>query len=125
MTITVKCLGTDTTYNLPYYHNMRGCQYVTQVVAPALGCDVKEDGDVYDAFLLNGAHVFTKDNKGKYLSELMQDGATLHHSLCLGRLDLCLIGNGSRMPPTQYQLTLRSSNEVVVADPSPCKKRKA
>ncbi len=103
---------------------MRASQYVTQVVGPALGCDVKEDGDVYDSILLNGAHVFTKDNKNKYLSEVMRDGATLHHSLCLGRIDQCLIGNGSRMPPTQYQLTFRSSNEVVV-DPSPCKKRKA
>jgi hypothetical protein len=122
MTITVKSLGSDTVRNLPYYPNMRVGQYATQVASPALGC-ILRGSDVYDPFVLNGAHVFTKDNKDKYLSEVMQDGATLHHSLCLGRIDQCLIGNGSCMPPTPYQLTLHSSNEVVVG-PSAGKKRK-
>jgi hypothetical protein len=114
MTITVKSLGTDTMYNLQYYYNIRVGQYVVLVAGPALGSKVEEDGDVYESFVLNGAHVFTKDNKNKYLSEVMQDGATLHHSLCLGRIEQCLIGNGGRMPPIQYQLMLHSSNEVVV-----------
>ena len=123
MTITVMSLGSETTYNLPYYFNMRVGQYITQVAAPALGCMVRSGGDVYDPFILNGAHAFTKDNKDKYLGEIMPDGSTLHHSLCLGRINQRLVGNGSLMPPTQYQLTLQSSNDVVVG-PSAGKKRK-
>jgi hypothetical protein len=107
MTITVQSL-TGVTYNLPYYMNMRVGQYVTQVAAPAVGCEVRASGDVFDQFVLDGALVFTKENKDKYLAEVMEDGATLFHSMRLGR---CMegespVGNGSRMPPTQYQLTL-------------------
>jgi hypothetical protein len=92
---------------LPYYFNMRVGQFVTQIAAPAMGCAVHENGDVYDRFVLKGAHVFTKANKDKYLAEVVEDCATLFYSICLGRIDPVLVGNGSRMPPTQYQLTLR------------------
>ena len=121
MTITVKSLS-GMSYNLPFYANMRMGQYATQIVAPAVGCEVHEGGDVYDNFVLDGANAFTRLNRDKYLSEVMQDGATLHHTLCLGRMPKDLVGNGSHKSPTQYQLTLAA--DVAVAGPA-CKKRKA
>ena len=92
--------------HLPYYLHMRVGQFVTQVAAPALGCQVRENGDVYDRFVMHGANVFTNINKDKRLSEVIPDGSTLHFSLCLGLVDRELIGNGNLDRPTQHQLTL-------------------
>jgi hypothetical protein len=138
MTITVRCLD-GKSYNLPYYKNMRAGQFVTQIVAPAVGCQVN-NGDVYDGLVLNGAHAFTKDNKDKLLSDIMEDGATLRHTMCLGKIPPCLRGNGNLMPPTQHQLTLdpsgpssnggaspsddSSSSNTHGDSPSACKKRR-
>ena len=107
MTITVRSISSPTSYNLPYYKNMRAGQFVTQIAAPALGCAVDpESGDVHERFMLDGAIVFTAGNKDKYLSDLMQDGATLYHTPCLGRIPDCLFGNGCHSRPTKYQLVL-------------------
>ena len=114
MTITVQSLCRIEVYNLPFYDRMPAGRYLTHVIAPALECQVGEDGSVLDGFILNGAHVFTKDNKDKALGEIMQDGAVLHHTLALGPIARCLFGNGNRVPPTGYQLTLRSSNAPAV-----------
>ena len=108
MTITVKSLD-GKSYNLPYYKNMRAGQYVTQIVAPAVGCPLHNGDDVYDNLVLNGAYAFTKDNRDKFLSQIIKDDATLHHSMCLGKIPACLIGNGNHMSPTQYHLTLDPS----------------
>ena len=123
--LVVKQLSGPTRY-LPYYFNMRVGQFVTQIAAPSMGCAVAENGDVYDPFVLMGSHVFTRANKDRYLSEVIEDGATLFYSLCLGRIDPALVGNGSRVPPTQYQLTLRSDEvkEEEVCGASDAKKRK-
>ncbi len=90
-----------------------------------MGCAVAENGDVYDRFVLRGSYVFTQANKDKYLSEVIEDGATLFYSICLGRIESALVGNGSRVPPTQYQLTLRPDvKEEEVCSTSDTKKRK-
>ena len=124
MTITVHSLSGSTKY-VPYYPYMRAGQFVTQVVAPAVGCAVKADtGDVVnDRFVLNGRIVFCKDNADKLVSEVVQDGADIYHTLNMGRSDDCLIGNGSLKRPTVFQLTLVPSAPPV-ACASASKKRK-
>jgi hypothetical protein len=111
---------------LPYYRNMRVGQFVTQVAAPALGCVVREDGDVYDRFVLDGALVFTAANKDKYLGEVVADCSTLFFTMCFGRLDAELVGNGSRVRPTEYQLTLEPGVEELqnLGGPSTVAKRR-
>ena len=119
MTITVLSLS-GRSFNLPYYKNMRCGQFVALIAAPALGSMVTPDGSVLDRFVKDGKIVFSKDNKDKYVSEILQDGDTLYHSICMGQVPDCLLGNGSLTPPTQYQLTLDPSGEA----PTACKKRK-
>jgi len=123
MTITVRSLA-GMSYNLPYYPNMRVGQYITQIAAPALGSNVGVNGEVLDPFVLNGSFVFTKDNKEKYLSEVMQDGSTLHNSLALGPVHASLFDNGNLRPPTPYQLTMPSGGVSAPAGPAASKKRK-
>ena len=122
MTIAVHSLSGSTKF-VPYYPHMRAGQFITQIVAPAVGCPVVADtGDVVnDRFDLNGSIVFCKDNADKLVSELMQDGADLYHTLNLGRSEKCLVGNGSLKRPTVFQLTLSAAP---VACASACKKRK-
>ena len=90
--LVVKQLSGPTRY-LPYYFNMRVGQFVTQIAAPAMGCAVAENGDVYDRFVLKGSYVFTQANRDKYLSEVIEDVATLLYSICLGRIEPVFVGN--------------------------------
>ena len=121
MTITVYSLNSQVSYNLPYYKNMRAGQFLTQIAAPAMGCSADpESGDVYERFVLGGVIVFNADNKDKFMSDLMQDGAKLFHTMCMGLIPECLFGNGSRAPPTKDQLVLDADAVGQVA----CKKRK-
>ena len=127
MTLAVHSLNGSTNY-VPYYRNMRLGQFVTQIVAPAIGCPVSsETGDVvHNRFVLNGRIVFCKDNKDKLVGDVMQEGDKLYHTLNMGRSDNCLVGNGSLKRPTVFQLTLTPSVALgVKAEVAECKKRKA
>jgi hypothetical protein len=74
---------------------------------------------------LNGRTVFCKENKSKMVSDVLQDGAVLYHTLNMGRSDKCLVGNGCLKRPTVHQLTLMPSVASGAEVPSACKKRKA
>jgi hypothetical protein len=101
--------------------------FLTHIAAPALGCSVEKNGDVHDKFILNQEHVFTKDNRNKFLGEVVvEDGAVLHHVLSLGRTNECQIGNGNLKLPSKYQLMLgvddiNKNDDVAVPV---CKKRR-
>ena len=114
MTIIVRSLtdGTSSSsyYYLPYYQHMPVGIFVTHIAAPALGCRVEKNGDVHDMFLLNREQVFTNDNKKKVLGDVLEDGVELYHSICIGRVDECLIGNGCNQRPTKHHLTLLPNN---------------
>jgi hypothetical protein len=126
MTLTVHSLSGSTNY-VPYYPYMQVGQFLSQIVAPALGCAVNsETGDVvHNRFILNGRTVFCKENKSKMVSDVLQDGAILYHTLNMGRSDKCLVGNGCLKRPTVHQLTLMPSVASGAEVPSACKKRKA
>jgi hypothetical protein len=120
MTITVLSLSGRSFY-LPYYKNMRCGQFAALIAAPALGSALTPDGSLLDRFVKDGKIVFTKENKDKFVGDVLQDNDTLHHSICMGPVPDCLLGNGSLLPPTQYQLILDPSSFEV---PSACKRRR-
>jgi hypothetical protein len=124
MTITVKSLTDAKPFTFPYYPNMPTGMYATHVVAQVFSYGFQPNGDVLDNFILNGAHVFTRDNKDRPLREVMQDGSILFHTQNLGRCTAqCLIGNGNTTKPTKHHLTLGSSDSGDIG-PSASKKRK-
>ena len=124
MTITVKSLTQNEPFDFPYYPNMPTGMYATHVVAKVFEFGLQPNGDVYDNFILNGAHVFTKDNRDKPLREVMRDGSIIFHTLNLGQGPAhCLIGNGNATKATKHHLTLGSSDSGDIG-PSASKKRK-
>jgi hypothetical protein len=124
MTITVKSLTENEPFDFPYYPNMPTGMYATYVVAKVFEFGLQPNGDLHDNFILNGAHVFTKDNRDKPLREVMQDGSILFHTQNLGGgLAQCLIGNGNTAKPTRHHLTLGLSDSGDIG-PSASKKRK-
>ena len=108
MTIAVHSL-TGASYVLPFYKHMPLGIFLTHIAAPALGCRVEKNGDVYDLFLHKREPVFTRDNRNKIMGDVFQDGAVLHYSICFGPVDQSLKGNGNLSLPSKYQLTLLSS----------------
>ena len=126
MTITIRSLTYRASYRLPYYKNMPVGIFLTHIAAPALGCSVEKNGDVHDKFILNQEHVFTKDNRNKFLGEVVvKDGAVLHHVSSLGRPNECqIIGNGNLKLPSKYQLTLDDINKNDDVAVPVCKKRR-
>ena len=121
MTIVVKSL-TGHTYHLPYYGNMPVGKFVTHVVSPAMGYSTEKNGDMRHRFVHTGVLIFTRGNSGKRLSDILQDGGIVFHSLMLGRFDDAVLGNGDPVPPTPFHLQLTCGADACA--PSAAKKIK-